>query len=85
MEFDDENQVVGLSSFALSSYVNKIEFSIIILCSQQFSESNFGLTSYIDKSNRESKMYEISRDGFAFLVMGYTGAKAAQFKEAPPL
>jgi hypothetical protein len=30
------------------------------------------------------KMYEISRDGFAFLVMGYTGAKATQFKEVLP-
>jgi len=27
-------------------------------------------------------MYEMTRDGFSFLVMGFTGAKAAQFKEA---
>jgi hypothetical protein len=27
-------------------------------------------------------MYEMTKDGFIFLVMGYTGAKAAQIKEA---
>jgi len=27
-------------------------------------------------------MYEMTKDGFAFLVMGFTGAKAAAFKEA---
>ena len=27
-------------------------------------------------------MYEITKDGFVFLVMGYTGKKAAEFKEA---
>lgn len=25
-------------------------------------------------------MYEITKDGFSFLVMGYTGAKAFKFK-----
>lgn len=27
------------------------------------------------------KMYEMTKDGFSFLVMGYTGAKAGEFKE----
>ncbi|WP_249411562.1 Rha family transcriptional regulator [Marinomonas sp. A3A] len=27
-------------------------------------------------------MYRITRDGFVFLAMGFTGTKAAQFKEA---
>ena len=27
------------------------------------------------------KMYEMTKDGFSFLVMGYTGDKAGQFKE----
>ena len=31
---------------------------------------------------RESKYYEMTKDGFIFLVMGFTGAKAAQVKEA---
>jgi phage regulator Rha-like protein len=31
---------------------------------------------------REEKMYLMSRDGFAFLAMGFTGKKAAEFKAA---
>ena len=51
-------------------------------CSNDFRESNFGLSSYISKQNKELPCVEMTRDGFAFLCMGYTGKKAAQFKEA---
>jgi Rha family phage regulatory protein len=54
-----------------------------IQCSQEFRETNFRLSSYVTSQNKEMKMYEFSRDGFSFLVMGFTGAKAAQFKESP--
>ncbi|MDK4624193.1 Rha family transcriptional regulator [Kingella kingae] len=46
-------------------------------CSQSFRESNFGLSSYISNQNKELPMYEITRDGFVFLCMGFTGASAA--------
>ena len=42
--------------------------------------ANFGVTSYIDSFNRTQKMYEMNRDGFTFLVMGFTGEKADNFK-----
>lgn len=32
--------------------------------------------------SQKSEYYQITKNGFVFLVMGYTGAKAAQFKEA---
>ena len=41
--------------------------------------ANFGLTSYTDTFNRTQKMYEMNRDGFTFLVMGFTGEKADNF------
>lgn len=41
---------------------------------------NFEPTSYIDSFNRSQKMYEMNRDGFSFLVMGFTGEKADNFK-----
>lgn len=50
-------------------------------CSLEFGRSNFRLTSYKDYWNRQKPMYEITRDGFTFLAMGFTGKKAAQFKE----
>jgi Rha family phage regulatory protein len=50
-------------------------------CSDEFGQSNFGLTSYIDSWNREQKMYEMTRDGFFILTMGFSGKKAMQWKE----
>ncbi len=50
-------------------------------CSPEFGRLNFEPTSYHDSWNREQKMYLMSRDGFSFLVMGFTGKQAAQWKE----
>lgn len=51
-------------------------------CSEGFAQSNFGLGSYKDAQGQERPEYLITRDGFTFLAMGFTGAKAAAFKEA---
>lgn len=51
-------------------------------CSTEFSGLNFELAEYLDEQKKPRPMYEISRDGFAFLAMGFTGEKATQFKEA---
>lgn len=51
-------------------------------CSAEFSERNFALAEYKDEQDKTRPMYRITRDGFVFLAMGFTGAKAAQFKEA---
>ena len=51
-------------------------------CSEEFGRLNFERTSYKDILNRNQEMYYITRDGFTLLVMGYTGEKAMQFKEA---
>lgn len=50
-------------------------------CSQEFNERNFAPISYFDNLNRKKPAYEITRDGFVFLCMGFTGAAAAQWKE----
>lgn len=50
-------------------------------CSENFRESNFGLSSYTSQQNKELPMYVMTKDGFTFLAMGYTGEKAAIFKE----
>lgn len=51
-------------------------------CSNEFRQSNFGESSYINSQNKRQPMYLITRDGFTLLVMGYTGEKAMKFKEA---
>lgn len=50
-------------------------------CSKEFTERNFSLSEYKDSTGRNLKMYNITRDGFTMIVMGYTGEKALKFKE----
>ncbi len=53
---------------------------------QDFRELNFQLSNYEVKSGRnitkKLPMYYLTKDGFSFLVMGFTGAKADNFKIA---
>jgi Rha family phage regulatory protein len=49
-------------------------------CSNEFRESNFGV-SYYREGKGKYKEYLLTKDGFAFTVMGFTGKKAARFKE----
>ena len=51
-------------------------------CSEEFTQRNFALSYYRDESGKKNKMRLMTFDGFVFLVMGYRGRKAAQFKEA---
>lgn len=50
-------------------------------CSEKFTKLNFELSEYKDKTGRKLPYYQITRDGFTFLVMGFTGKKAARWKE----
>lgn len=54
-------------------------------CSDSFCRRNFALTYYETQmpngGSRKDTMYYMTRDGFTFLAMGFTGRVAAQFKE----
>ncbi len=48
-----------------------------------WSLSNFAATPYIHPQNGQSyRAYDLTKDGFTELVMGFTGSKARQFKRA---
>lgn len=47
-----------------------------------FADRNFILSEYTDTSGKRNKQYILTRDGFTLLAMGFTGAKAMQFKVA---
>lgn len=49
--------------------------------SPEFSQRNFAPSNFTTDRGREYEEYIITRDGFTFLVMGFTGADAARFKE----
>lgn len=40
----------------------------------------FSETTYVNTRGREYPMYQMNKDGFTLLVMGYTGQKATNFK-----
>jgi len=54
-------------------------------CSTEFSSAHFYANvknQQVGTSRRDLKYYEMTKDGFMFLVMGFTGKVAAQIKEA---
>ena len=55
-------------------------------CSKQFSQLNFELMVVMKELPQggatKSEYFEMTKDGFSFLVMGYSGERAGQFKEA---
>ncbi len=55
-------------------------------CSEEFASAHFYANARTEQigsgAQREFKYYEMTKDGFMFLVMGFTGKKAAQIKEA---
>lgn len=46
----------------------------------EFGRLNFQPISRTDSMNREQSLYELTRDGFMFLVMGFNGKKASAVK-----
>lgn len=72
-------KIFGKNHFDILKAIRNLE------CSKKFIDSNFTVYHYFSKLNenvsRKLPMYHITRDGFTFLVMGFTGKVAAQFKE----
>lgn len=50
--------------------------------SPAFTALNFEESDYLDSTGRSLTAYNMTKDGFVFLVMGFTGKEAARFKEA---
>ena len=51
-------------------------------CSQEFRESNYRLSTYVSPQNKILPCYEMTKDGFMFLGMGFSGKPASEMKEA---
>ena len=47
-----------------------------------FNQRNFAPVDYVDAKGEPRPAYLLTRDGFTLLAMGFTGAKAVQFKVA---
>jgi Rha family phage regulatory protein len=51
-------------------------------CPPEFTKRNFSLSEFTDPTGRKLPMYRMTRDGFTFLCMGFTGKEAARWKIA---
>ena len=63
---------------------NVLQAYDMLECSQEFNRRNFAPVEYLDAKGQARRMIEMTFDGFIFLVMGFTGAKAAAIKERGP-
>lgn len=85
-----ENNQPTTTSLKIAEYFGKRHADVLkkietLETSQEFRERNFSL-SFIDQkipngASKQTPMYQITKDGFTFLTMGFTGARAAKFKE----
>lgn len=79
-----DNQVVT-TSILVSAVFGKEHKNILSRIRNEdipadFNRLNFKPVTYLDKKGEVRPMYEITRDGFTLLAMGFTGKKAMQFK-----
>lgn len=92
-QFKFENMVtlqgsqVMTTSLKVAEYFNKRHDNILrginkLECSKEFRALNFEEASYLDEQGKLRPMFKMTKDGFIFLVMGFTGKAAAQIKEA---
>lgn len=57
-------------------------YNLISNLPNDFNQLNFQPVKYRDKKGEQRTYYNITRDGFSLLCMGFTGVKALQFKLA---
>lgn len=84
------NQLITTSTLVAEAFGRKHKNVLDCIrkldCSPEFASANF--SAHVQKvsigngATRESQVVHMTRDGFMFLVMGFTGPKAARMKEA---
>lgn len=82
-----QDQQIKTDSLKVADFFGKQHKNILqkienLDSSPEFNQLNFQLVKYKDIKGEERPMYEMTKDGWIFLVMGFTGAKAALIKES---
>lgn len=78
---------VTTTSNQIAAHFNKRHDTVLrairkLECSAEYRLRNFAESSYRNEQGKEQPCYRLTRDGFVFLAMGFTGKDAAQWKEA---
>lgn len=83
------NRGVITTSLKVAEYFGKAHKNVLraikrleVECSPNFSRLNFEPVEYIDKKGEMRLMYNVTRDGWMMLVMGFTGHAATAIKES---
>lgn len=84
--FADSHDTARVNSLMVARMFGKEHKNVLadirnLDCSGEFRRLNFQPSSYINDQHKKQPCYDMTRDGFVFLVMGYRGKKAAHFKE----
>lgn len=89
--FADTHDTARVDSRSVAAFFEKEHFHVLrdiaritdtrSGLSKEFIDSNFVADKYKDSTGRKLPCYQMTRDGFTILVMGYTGEKAMRFKE----
>lgn len=89
--FADTHDTARVDSLFVAEFFDKLHFHVLrdiakitdtkSGLSEEFVKTNFAADSYRDATGRKLPCYQMTRDGFTMLVMGYTGPKAMRFKE----
>jgi len=81
-ELKTENGQVMCSSLDVAKRFEKTHDNVLksiqtLECTDDFRDVNFNVSNYtVEGQRRTYPMYLMTRDGFAFLVMGFTGKEA---------
>ncbi|MBO7155394.1 MAG: Rha family transcriptional regulator [Campylobacter sp.] len=84
VEFEVVNSGIFTTSLSVANVFNKRHSDILAQIREfpkdDFTERNFPLSEYTDSTGRKLPCYNLTRDGFSLLVMGFTGARAYKWK-----
>lgn len=85
VKINDNNQVTT-DSLTVADRFGKRHSDVLrsiklLKCSEEFRQRNFASSSYINEQGKGQPYYDMTQDGWMFLVMGFTGEKAAEWKE----
>ena len=81
------NGTIKTTSLKVAEHFSKQHKNVLqsierLECSPEFNRLNFKLVEYSDAKGENRPAYEMTKDGFTFLAMGFTGKEAAKWKEA---
>lgn len=85
VKINDNNQVTT-DSLTVADRFGKRHCDVLrsiklLKCSRDFNARNFASVEYKDQKGEKRTYYDMTQDGWMFLVMGFTGERAAEWKE----